>query len=494
MDTLKRIIEYIEGNKVSWQLPYLPSLNILLQNKEKINSELLDNACKNVQNLIYEAQTDNLFKTANVFEELLVYNAFVYYVEYSLNQGKTEYHFMLFPGLTEDSGASEIYYQEEQCKHVFMMELQEEMMSNKETTFIVLCHELAHYVGSTIRCRSKRLDKLYNIYSRLTILGLKTTLAQIQSIDGLEETIDFDNKAWNQVEQNLSQWIKLYYKREIHKDFIEATSIYDNDHDNENNKPQTYNIENQEHMFFIPAIMKKSICDILKNKSTTILEPIIIHCFKNIGYDERELLIQKCTEAILIDAHPDNMIFSFASTFAHIEYILKEAYADLISILELELTPFQYLHCLVSQYSLKNPKRYGVKVCARIALVVYTMCHVADKKKSAEYTWDDEALIAILEMDTEEGRTLNAVYKFIYNTIPESYFENPEAISELYEKAYMVLFDKVILKEIFDYLSTCKMKFYSFQPRSLKKVRAFFSGENYENYLQEYKELIINRE
>lgn len=484
MNTLERITDYIKDRKVSWQLTYLQSLDIILQNKDKINSELLDEACKNIQNLIYEEQTNNLFRTESVFEELLIYNAFVYYVEHSLNKSKTQYHFMLFPAMTEDSGVSEIYYQEKDRKHVFIMELRESTISDRKDMFIVLCHELAHYVGSDIRCRSQRLDKLYNIYSRLTILGLKTLFARIQLNEETGKIVDFENEAWSQVEQNLSQWIKLYYERETSEDFVEEIGIHADNVNNE--EPVIYSANNREHMFFIPSTMKDSIRDMLKYKSTTIFEPIITHCFENLGYDKREQIIQDCTEAILIDTHPENSIFSFSSAFPYIEYLLKESYADLISILELELTPFQYLHCLVSQYPLEKPERYGVKVCARIALVVYTMCY--DNDLSTGHMWDDGELIKILCTDTEESRILNAVYEFIYNTIPESYFENAEAINELYDNVYMVLFDKVILKEIFDYLLTCRTKFYKFKARSLGKVRAFFSGENYERYLQKYED------
>lgn len=485
MNTLERIVDYIKDRKVSWQLSYLPSLDIILQNKDKINSELLDKACKNIQNLIYEEQTNNLFETESIFEELLIYNAFVYYVECSLNKNRTQYHFMLFPAMTEDSGVSEIYYQEKERKHVFMMELRESAMPDRKDMFIVLCHELAHYVGSDIRCRSQRLDKLYNIYSRFTILGLKTLFARIQSNEETEKIVDFENEAWDQVEQNLSQWIKLYYERETSEAFIGEISIHADNVDGK--ELAIYSTNNREHMFFIPSTMKDSIRDMLKYKSATIFEPIITHCFENLGYDKREQLIQDCTEAILIDTHPENSIFSFSGAFPYIEYILKESYADLISILELELTPVQYLHCLVSQNPLKKPERYGVKVCARVALVVYTMCHV-DNDLPTGYMWDDEELIKILCTDTEEGKFLNAVYEFIYNTIPESYFENPEAIDELYDNVYMILFDKVILNEIFDYLSTCRVRFYSFQPGRFKKVRAFFSGENYERYLQKYED------
>lgn len=485
MNTLKRIVDYIKDRKVSWQLPYLPSLDILLQNEDNINSELLDIVCKNIQNLIYEEQTNHLFRIGSVFEDLLIYNAFVFYVERSLNTKDTQYHFMLFPAMTEDSGVSEIYYQEEEHKHVFMMELKETTIPDRKDMFIVLCHELAHYVGSDIRCRNYRLDKLYNIYSRLTIIGIKTLFTRIQKNDRTVKIFDFENEAWDQVEQNLSQWIKLYYERETNPKFVEEICI--NEYNECDEDLVKYSKNNKEHMFFILSTMKDSIRDMIKYKSAVIFEPIITQCFENLDYDKREKLIQDCTELILIDTHPENSIFSFSSAFSYIEYILKESYADLVSVLELELTPDQYLHCLVSQNPLKNPRRYTVKICARIALVVYTMSHV-DNDLPTGYRWDDEKLIKILCTDTEEGKVLNAVYEFIYNTIPKSYFENSNAINELYDNVYMILFDKVILNEIFEYFSMCRKKFYTSKLKGLEKVRTFFTEEEHEGYLQEYED------
>lgn len=484
---LEQIVEYIKKYKVEWQLSYLQPLEILLNHNQEIDSELLDEICKNIQNLIYSEQKDSLFGDNHFSDKLFVYNAFIFFVERSLNNGnERSYDFMLFPGITEDAGALEVFRKKgkNSSKHVFMMDLPENMIDNSSVLLIVLCHELAHYVGRNIRSRKFRLDKIYDICSRLIILGVKTSLMQLVEMN--DGYIDFDCKAWEDVEKVLSKWIQLYYQREINDEFIKLTSVYS---ENEEDECKKYNEENMQHMFFIKPTIEESISDMLKYKGLVIFEQVITDCFMNLNYEKREQLLQQCFEKIMTKTHPNNSTYSLSSALGYVEYLLKEAYADLISILELELSPLQYMNCIVSQYPDENFNKCSIKVCARIALVVYSMCYV-DSDSKLGYTWNDEELMQLLSHNTKEGKMLEYVYRFILSYFSESCYKSIEATRKLSDEVYLFLFDNVILIYIFEYLLECKVKFNTSSNMDLEAVRTFFNKGDCEKYMREYKEKV----
>lgn len=510
---LRNMIRYIIENNKTELYPYVSTLDILADEIRYVDSEKLDFLMKNFVNLFLMLESGDTFRTifrqsAYDKADMTFYNAFVYYVKNTLqNSGGTNnvYEFLTFAGASEDTGSYEVYYREQRnlCEHVFQIEMKESLLCDKKSMMVVLCHEVAHYVGSELRQRTIRLEQIYKICSRIIVLGMKTCLLNLHTAyyGGQSSDLILESHQWKQIEQGLPEWIRLYYERDNNEKYL--SRLYDGEAD----AICEYNTSNMEHMRYIIPSMHDTISELLEYNWKTIFASVITDCItiltrsenketggvcageldstEKLSYEKREERIKLCVKKLLIQTHKDNEIFSFANALDYVVYLLKESYADLISILSLHVSPEEYLNTITSQ-ELDSTEGYSTKVTARMA-VVFAVMSYTDESKDMGYTWSRNDILSLSQKAKFKQlmQVINTCNQVCFNTDFFD-FDQYRNGADLLKNVHMILLDHEIMGYVFHYLVRCKEHYH--KHIGINEVLIdFYRKEDCKKHIEQYQ-------
>lgn len=488
-----KIISFIKENKLRELYPYISPLEYLGEKADNVDPRDFDDVINNMHDLIHNVYNALPFEEKYDKEKLMLYNACIYYIKKSLiPKETTQYEFLLFPGEIENTEVLDIYYEKAYGKgrHIFKIDVRKDMMSDSQNIIILLCHELAHYVGSEIRSREKRLESFYKICTRIIVLGIKTNLMQLYNgnVSG-----DF----WNIIEKNLPEWIKKYYERVQNDDYNKCVGSWPTEKCTEITE---FNKANMRHMFFIRPMITDCVADLLEYKWQKIFEPLIINGMNDKTLTEKEDMVKKSIQKMMEYSNVNNRIFNFSNVLKLVEYPIKESYADMISILELQLSPKEYFGSIISCFPSVEPEEYSIKICARIAIVVVVMSY---KKDGCDlgYTWETACLQELHDDGSAEGGLYRHINDYIHNCIKKSYIDTNDIndknkkLKDLFEEYEILLCDNQVNENIIGYLLTCKENFQKHLHSDSCKangeiVKELYKGENVKSHIERFEEFI----
>lgn len=423
---------------------FLNSLNSYAQNPVRSDRQF-------TQTIEFNVRTYNLPIKLNAF-----YSAFIFCVRELLNKSPCEkhrYEFLTYPGASSITRVDELFTLQSTDKRLFLVNIPKNQAYNLEMMMIILCHEIGHFVGGSVRKRQSRTKYLIHALARMVSLFYRN---RISLLSGSE----YDN-FWQKFEKKLSELISKeyhYYNTDIHK--------YSN---TQHNKIIQHLKEQKEHSVVITEILMDAAINIIKKKKEILFSDAKYECYMN-SY-------RKCHNKDLaskVRSAADEAIYqvsidivktrtrtpkdaSIKSMLDILISICKEGLSDIIAIMTLELNQEQYAAALLENANVQRKKdpllNHTVsEVIVRASLVMVCMA-VRPAGKESCYSWDSDWIFSE-DTDIEIGIFFNNLDSFIDQFITgHGQFQLPEE-----EKINVVNFfhDRRLLRFILKYLSECR--------------------------------------
>lgn len=303
------------------------------------------------------------------------YAAFAEKVKRFLNVGYgkgNRYEFMLYPGLNEQLRVKRVFSYHGDQKRLMLVEIPEKQMFEPKYIMITLSHEIAHFVGSDLRMRKKRYKILIRAVSRMmaTYAYLSGDLQEFITEEGLKT-----------LQKDLEVHIEEYVKAEIY--------VYQQK--NPERKDYVY------HADYFKAILLNSVNNFLGDcigNQKIVFEKLFKYYIEENAVSGKntsewiESLVEKRDNFLTAEA---KFIYSMqrfvvrdikegdtqVSTYTMIDLlfsILKESFADLASILMLNLPYEEYFKSILhnnSYYSVEALMNTDAMI--RVAIVAEAM-------------------------------------------------------------------------------------------------------------------------
>lgn len=433
---------------------FLTYFNICTQNYDKPDRVFVQTTDFNIR--YFEMQT----------KYFTLYSAYIYHLKQLLNSSKeNKYEFILCPGMSERTEVREFHKKENDKYRLFKVTIAETGMYDIKSMFCILGHEVSHLVGTRIRSRENRYEHFVKMNARAIILVVQNYFKKEEYACTV-----CNPQVWDAYEKKVNSWLACYVERSNSENYWfkrvnlgEKTSEIIQDYTRQS-KRFMYYTENMKQS------MEQAIKFMLEKHGREMFEDILWKAFesdiknKKATYEDKESHMERYQEVIegavdfFVKENADGLrVFQITRVMDVELFLLRECYADLISILTLRLRPQEYLSAVTKEvlnvgHSIARLER--TPIIARIAIVMSVM-HYEDEKSANYFRWENEDLI---KRDTDGDLLLqDEALEFMW-----LYIANPLAYEadHLLESSGSIIFDNFILKEIISYLLHCRQKFY----------------------------------
>lgn len=434
---------------------FLTYFNICTQNYDKHDRVFLQTADFNMR--YFEMQT----------KFFTLYSAYIYRLKQLLNgTGGNRYEFVLYPGMSEKTEVVEFHRKESEQYRLCKVAIAETGMYNIKPMLCILGHEVAHYVGTEIRSRDNRYEHLLRICSRAIVMEFQASFEN-KGLIGRSCSQDM----WQEYENNFARWIEQYINREDKDEYWKEQANFGDETEAvvceyiKQAEAYRHYTENMKDAF------EKAIKDMLRLQGREIFgnlmwRPLDERIKKGeTDYEDRSDFIKEYDEFVneVINSFTGESLdatsaFKIGRVLDVVLYLLRECYADLISILSLKMSLKDYLNTLTNEilnvgYDIE--KIQDTMIAARIAIVMVVM-NQSDDISERYFVWsdgdllDDEAQSPMLVL---QRQAMDFMWMYIGNDIPLE-------ASRLTSDGGNVIFDHKTLLEIISYLLHCRAQFY----------------------------------
>lgn len=389
------------------------AINLLAQNSIRLERQFIQSVDLNAR--IYEAPVQ-----LNAF-----YTAYFSLLKDVLNKGVDgrDYEFMICPGMAEYLNVRQVLPNASRNNRLLLVEIPEHQIYDVRNQLMVMAHEAAHFVGRDIRHRIERhkmmLEAIVKSVSAFLVLdeGMHPFCTE-RSIKTFEE----------EYLSELQVAIKGYYEK-IEKDDIRKEDRYHTEYMREDLWicAQSVLVENEA---LLDEIGKAALDRIGRDTELQNLDAVKklqkFRRFKSEFWESKKSFLARMTvpEITLSDECCINNIVDSNIHF------MKEAFADSISILLLQLSPEEYIESLLSSSEQINELQGHIRTIEwRIALVSKVVPNYFDKKY--QELWKVEQLKCIAEKP-ENVKLKNLIKRVI--SLLKNYLSSSKNIFEIYEE------------------------------------------------------------
>lgn len=368
------------------------------------------------------------------------------------NSEKHKYKFLLYPWAEKQTKSKVVFSKSEPGDRVILIKIPEQLLFNPRVLMVILGHEVGHYVGGYIRNRDQR-------YYSMVKIAIHAAAQQLMDNFRLD-----DYKS----DGALREWKKIF-EQEFEK--------------KSEKKYQKLSKKHQKYSQYMKQELKDFLGEILSENSERFYHILLENYLKNLedginGRAPEYLSFQKYAEEnenalnrIQMDMAKVRLDWNAAliDTIGKQEFLLDrvidnvmdifiEGYADLMSIMALDLGIKQYLGSFVEIMDGDNSCPLVIRIC----FVVESMRSYFRQKDDTEpkNRWNDEwnQLKKELENDNSQMGKLVCIVDQIMFNFETPYEEQIDIIDET-RNDYSIFKNKDVWKRIIYYLCECKERF-----------------------------------
>lgn len=278
---------------------FLKGLSLYAQNFSRSDRQF-------TQAMDFDVKIYNMPVKLNTF-----YSAFIFWVKDFLMQANEphKYEFITCMGVSVNMYVEELFVHLSETRRIFLVNIPENQVYDMETMMIMLCHEVAHFVGRDIRNRELRTEKMIESLLQMLVWYYRASMG----------AAEIDDKFWDILLAHLVKTVKMEYRKiGTDRDYSRLISII-------NSKLADVPKIAADHMECEKIKAGCSEAEIARGKEE-------IH---RIFYQE---------SVALRDIDPDRInTWSIADI---VLYLFKECLADIAAIFCLDLSPEQYYRSL----------------------------------------------------------------------------------------------------------------------------------------------------
>lgn len=403
---------------------------------------------------------------------ITIYSAYIHYFKQALNtKEEKNYEFLVCPGMNSQIGVIELFLTVSDSRRLFFIEIPEQQMYNLKQTFIMIGHEIAHFVGTDVRCRHERKIHMTRLCSRIIALSMKNYLADADDfVREHVDDLDFEN-----VESKLCEWLAFFVDREPTGVYLREKKYYPSVTDSMVKKNLDYKTQYGEHSDVLRETLVSSAADLLFEHGQDIFGYIFHREFyekEEYKQEDRESfradrmdMLQRCIHDFTDNLNSGNQALTIRSAVDKIVYLVKECYADMICILTLHLTMKDYLEAITeiireSSHSIEELE--DTELSARIAIVMTALSQpIEENPESGEllFRWTQKEFA----YEADEASSIRRLEK-AGNTFAHNYIRGEGKITpaDIIGKSVGLIYDRRILREIIAYLLECQKKYFAF--------------------------------
>lgn len=400
---------------------------------------------------------------------ITLYSAYIHYFKEVLNtKDDKNYQFLVCPGMNSEIGVVELFLKISNKNRLFFIEIPEQQMYNLKQTFIMIGHEMAHFVGTDVRCRSERKELMINLCSRIMILSMRNYLGCKD--DFVKENMDDLN--FDSVESKMREWIGFYTDREQKREYLKKHKYHQSITDSMVEKNLEFKKQYGEHSDVLRDTLVSSVKDVLLEHGQDIFGYIFHREFfemeEDKGYEERDSflaekneMIQECIYRFIYASNSKNHALTIENVIDKVLYLIKECYADMICILTLHLTLKDYLEALaesVEESNIPIEQLRDTIIPARIAIVMTVVGHSLEKDpepKELLFHWTNEEF----NYEADETVPIRELEK-AGNIFVQNYILNEVILENMVGNSIEIIYDQKILREIIRFLLKCRKKYF----------------------------------
>lgn len=434
-------------------------------------------------------RTQNFTKSDRVFSQVVdfnmryfdvptkfitLYSAYIYRFKKMLNlKNAKKYEFLICPGENGQMEVKEIMPRVSNEERLFLVGVPESQMYAPKLMCIMLGHEIAHFVGTRIRCRESRAKSLAKMCARMIVLSMQAYLANESDADILWENT---GKAWENCEQKLVQWLDFYITRIQDENYLKEY-YYSKECYNEKNLK--FNKEYYCHTNMLKDTLSMSIAEFLQERGKNTFGFAIQNMYANNTdekinkqqyFEQMGEKSQECINDFVAPVKKGNDILNMHGGIDQFIYLVKECYADMICILALHLSLADYLQAFISNLGEMGKHADEMADTMLIARIAIVMCvvryprdnelekysNINEKEQQIIWGWGDDELEKI-EEESECCELEELATEFSEHYIANTYKMDLKA---LINNVVDIIYDQKILKEIIRYLLKCRAEYY----------------------------------
>lgn len=394
----------------------------------------------------------------------------------SFEQTNKKYSFILSPGVFGKTKVQQLFLELDETERLMLITIPERNLYIPQWLSIILAHEVSHFVGTRIRERQFRHKILLRLAAHITSLEMQYFWYYLMP-DRLKPTAERMIKE--------SDYLRRQLKKELRRS-------------DENNclteKPYKYLYHSEKSIEIIRKdyryieehnIVKKIVYDygsMLKKYLLSRKEPLV-----NLNYTNPcQAILDLCNEC-------DDMLLPYFERFQQaalpslltmLNYIITEAFADMIAILTLDLSPVKHIKTFVKNEHLEYAQDQNAKgihlLPVRIAITMDAVKEFAQKNKNwlishnsqLAQSWTDDIFrktIFELENNSTEQNLMLMVYGYRTDLTYKSHhirnyvsLYNPLSGKETFSNKTPDFFnDKCIYKLMCGYLYKCANTYFT---------------------------------
>lgn len=396
-------------------------------------------------------------------------NAYIFQICQLLNQpinevGETEkdeplvdYNFWAIPGITDRVRVTEVCWRICQERRLIRVEIPEHEYYDIQRMMIILAHEAAHYVGRGIRQRKYRYKSFLRAIAHVYIYYVR----QQYYVNKKEDPYSEDKAICGRLEKRMASLLEIVLEREENPTYLKEEK-----NDAKNKIEADVEIaqkENEKYKYYISFIYKYitgAMTDIAEWGMENIFAPVIFH----MPDEQKEEFLEDVSEityGFMYKYEDGSTLLSLSTIMERLTMVYEECFADLISILLLQMTPYDYFGGLLKEgldqgIVQENSASYDYTFRA----LMVTVCMLRKEENTNIFTWDVDDVISVSEY--EKYKDFVAEIALLYQ---KYYVEEEEIyITEEYDRNCTNIFkDKHIIEIIVNYLRGCREKYFKME-------------------------------
>lgn len=362
-----------------------------------------------------------------------------------------EYNFWAVPGITDRVRVKEVCWRICKERRLIRVEIPEHEYYDLQRMMIILSHEVAHYVGRGIRERKWRYKSFLRAIAHVYIYYVR----QQYYVHMNEYPYNSDISA--RLEERMASLLEIVLEREENEKYLEEKNDLQY---KEEAVVEIARKENEEYKYYISFIHKYitgAMASIAELGMENIFAPVL---YRMQDEEKKEFLINldEITYGFIYKYEEGSTLLSLSTMVERLTMVYEECFADLMSILLLQMTPYDYFKGLLKEGLEQGilPEDAASYDYTFRALMV-TVCMLRKEKEINILAWSADEVAGAAEY--EECGDFVAEIALLY----QKYYVKEERIyhTKEYDRNCVNVFkDKQIIENIVDYLRRCRKKYF----------------------------------
>ena len=475
VDMVKEADKKEDEDKYGYFYDFLTSFNMYAQNSMRSDRQFTEVPDFNIR--IYETPAK-----MNAFYNAVIYNLKSLLSEMGTDEKEMhEYEFLTCPGVANDMQVREIYPELMEDKRLFLVDMPEKQVYSPWLMFIMMAHEMSHFVGRGIRQRDYRYHCMVKMVSDIVIRFLYEELSEY--IDDEEHFniithLDTGESYWEALRNEIIDQLERYMEWEKKDEFIDrrfekGSLERENGREYWKRRIELYGY----HSDMLKKLMPEHLCRVCQDQRifAYLSKKEYVYQLKNgvkgeqARREEEKLKgrLEKRLQEFCEFSEWNPSDWGIYAVIDKLVYLLKECFADLGAVMLLDLSVEEYLESiLLSAYDqgidieMLSQQTEGI---IRGALVC--LCMISDEEGCLQ-KWTFDEMFDITKREGNISVLANSLWK-VMCTYSEKYEKEVWEIGS----EWGIEYHSSVLEKALCYLVGCRKNFSSQIKGDMEPIR-----------------------